>query len=223
MRCLSGLLGIWLAGAIILGGAQVPGSLPAGGAVTATRLLQNPLLTVASSASIGDNINGPAIIRVPPWVKQPLGRYYMYFAHHKGLFIRLAYADAIEGPWNIYESGVLQLRDTAFFRPQADRPNLPDFMYSHMASPEVSLDAAPNRMVLWFHGWWTNGAPWPADNAGATRAWATTNGYGQYTQVADSSDGLHFTVHPSITKESYLRVFREGRYFYGVARLGVLS
>lgn len=191
--------------------------------VTATRLPQNPLVTVASSASLGDNINGPSIVRVPAWVTQPLGRYYMYFAHHKGLFIRMAYADAIEGPWKIYEPGVVQARDTAFFRPQPDRPDLPGFFYTHIASPEVSVDALPNRLVLWFHGWWTNGAPWPANNSAATQAWARQRGYGQFTQVADSSDGLHFDVHGSMTKESYLRVFREGRYFYGLARLGLLS
>jgi hypothetical protein len=48
----------------------------------AARVPQNPLLTVKSSPSLGDNVNGPSVIRVPPWVKAPLGRYYMYFAHH---------------------------------------------------------------------------------------------------------------------------------------------
>ena len=43
---------------------------------------------------IGTNINGPSLIRVPAQVwPQPLGRYYLYFSHHKGAFIRLAYAD----------------------------------------------------------------------------------------------------------------------------------
>ena len=30
----------------------------------------------------GENINGPSLIRVPSWVKNPLGRYYLYVAHH---------------------------------------------------------------------------------------------------------------------------------------------
>jgi hypothetical protein len=67
------------------------------------------------------------VIRVPPWVKQPLGRYYMYFAHHMGAFIRLAYADSIAGPWKIYEPGVAPVRNSAF-RPQPDPPeNLENF------------------------------------------------------------------------------------------------
>src|SRR5438132_8160268 len=36
--------------------------------VRATRFAQNPLITVDSSPSIGDNVNGPAIIHVPSWI-----------------------------------------------------------------------------------------------------------------------------------------------------------
>ena len=61
------------------------------------RLPQNPILTPASSNTIGTNINGPSLIRVPVWVNKPLGRYYLYFAHHAGKFIRLAYANQISG------------------------------------------------------------------------------------------------------------------------------
>ena len=32
---------------------------------TATRLPQNPLVTVDSSPTLGDNVNGPSVIRVP--------------------------------------------------------------------------------------------------------------------------------------------------------------
>ena len=88
--------------------------------MTATRFLQNPLITVDSSPSLGGNVNGPTVIRVPDWVERPLGRYYMYFANHVGAFIRLAYADDITGPWRIHEPGVLHVRDTAFYRPQPD-------------------------------------------------------------------------------------------------------
>src|SRR5262245_64959037 len=88
-----------------------------------TRLPENPLVSVATSKSLGNNTNGPSVLRVPPWVDKPLGRYYMYFAHHKGAYIRLAYANSISGPWMIYEPGVLNVRDTIFYRPQPDPPN----------------------------------------------------------------------------------------------------
>jgi hypothetical protein len=203
-------------------GRTVAPLLHAAETVSVTRLAGNPLVTVKSSPSLGGNVNGPSVIRVPAWVKQPLGRYYMYFAHHKGLFIRLAYADAIGGPWRIYEPGVLHVRDSAFYRPQPDPAESPDGFYTHVASPEVYVDASTSKIVMWFHGWWTNGQRWPVESVSAARAWARERQYGQYTQVAESSDGIHFEIRTPMTRESYLRVFREGNLFYGVARLGVL-
>ncbi|MGY8946494.1 MAG: hypothetical protein ACKVJS_05510 [Flavobacteriales bacterium] len=29
-------------------------------------------------------ISSPTLIRVPDWVKNPLGKYYLYFSHHQG-------------------------------------------------------------------------------------------------------------------------------------------
>jgi hypothetical protein len=190
--------------------------------VTATRLKQNPLITVDTSPSLGDNVNGPSIIRVPSWIPHPLGRYYAYFGHHKGQFIRLAYADAIAGPWTVYVPGVVPVRDTAFFRPQPDPPDGPnDQFYTHVASPEIHVDEARRRLVMWTHGWWTDGRRWPL-NGDEARAWARQHGYGQFTQSSESADGLHFELHPAITKVSYLRVFPHNGDLYGMARLGQL-
>lgn len=189
--------------------------------VTARRLSQNPLITTRSSATLGDNINGPTVIRVPAWVKQPLGRYYMYFAHHMGGFIRLAYADAIEGPWKIYEPGVMPVRDTALFRPQPDPPENLENFYTHVASPEIELDHARQRLVMWFHGWWTEGKMWPVGEP-AAREWARANRYSQFTQSATSNDGLQFTAQPAITRTSYLRVWRRVDALFGMGRLGQL-
>jgi hypothetical protein len=190
--------------------------------VTAVRLTQNPLITVASSPSLGDNINGPSIVRVPSWMPNPLGRYYAYFGHHKGQFIRLAYADAIAEPWKVYEPGVAPVAGTAFYRPQPDPPDGPvDQFYTHVASPEIYVDEARRRLVMWTHGWWTDNQRWPLGAAEA-RTWAREHGYGQFTQSSESADGLHFTLHPAITVVSYLRVFPLDGYLYGMARLGQL-
>ncbi len=202
----------------------VAGSLamqPAG-AVTARRLPQNPLITLRTSASLGDNINGPSVIRVPSWVERPLGRYYMYFAHHMGGHIRLAYADAVEGPWRIHEPGVLPVSETALFRPQPDPvENLENF-YTHVASPEIEIDRVNRRLTMWVHGWWTDGKRWPVGEP-AAREWARQNGYSQFTQAAISTDGLSFSARPSITRIPYLRVFRLDAALYGMARLGRLA
>jgi hypothetical protein len=190
-----------------------------GAVISAARFLENPLITVASSPSVGDNLNGPSIIRVPPWIKKPLGRYYMYFAHHKGQYIRLAYADSLRGPWKVYEPGVLNVSATAFFRPQPDPANSPD-LYTHVASPEIYIDNAHKKIVMWVHGMWTEGQRWPEDPAEARQFWS--HGYAQYTQSGESVDGLNFETRPAITKQSYLRVFKRGDEFYGMARLGQL-
>jgi len=189
--------------------------------VRAVRFKENPLITLASSPSIGDNANGPTIIRVPSWVQRPLGHYYMYFAHHKGRFIRLAYADSIRGPWKVYEPGVMKVENTAFYRPQPDPPDSPPGAYTHVASPEVYIDEARHRIILWFHGMWTEGLRWPERRADAG-AWLRQHNYAQYTQAAESSDGLHFETRPAISRQSYLRIFEHRGEFFAIARLGQL-
>lgn len=103
------------------------------------RCAKNPLITTASSPSIGKNINGPSVIRVPEWIDSPLGKYYMYFAHHHGKYIRLAYADSLEGPWRIYKRGTLKLSEAKAFR-------------GHMASPDVHVDEEKKEIRMYFHG-----------------------------------------------------------------------
>jgi hypothetical protein len=224
-RCIVALLVGAVAGPLIVSRTAAraqnqPTSAPL--VVRVERLKQNPLITVASSPSLGGNVNGPTVIRVPDWIERPLGRYYMYFANHMGDFIRLAYSNDPAGPWKIHAPGVLHVKDTAFYRPLPDPPGaLADF-YTHVASPEVFVDTTNQRIVMWFHGWWTNGERWPSALAEA-RAWARQKQYGQFTQAADSPDGVRFTVRAPITRQSYLRVFRYRGYFYGMSRLGQLA
>lgn len=191
------------------------------GDLRAIRFTENPLISLTTSPSIGDNANGPTVIRVPRWVQRPLGRYYMYFAHHSGQFIRLAYADSVRGPWKIHEPGVLNVKDTALYRPQPDPADSPAGVYTHIASPEVYIDEGRQRLILWTHGMWTEGQRWPDRRQDAT-AWVKQRGYAQFTQAAESSDGLTFQVKPAITRQSYLRVIPFGGRFYGMARLGQL-
>src|SRR5881628_2729968 len=55
------------------------------------------------------NLNFPSVIRAPDWLPNRLGNYYLYFSAHHGTYIRLAYADRVEGPWKTYEPGTLRL------------------------------------------------------------------------------------------------------------------
>ncbi len=107
--------------------------------VTVERFETNPLIAAASSPTLGNKINGPSVIQVPDWVKEPLGKYYLYFAHHKGKFIRLAYGDSIEGPWRIYEPGTIRLKEAT---PLED----------HIASPDVHVDEEHQVIRMYFHG-----------------------------------------------------------------------
>lgn len=77
-----------------------------------TRL--GPIVDASACNSIGANIEGPALIRVPDWVTDPLGGYYLYFADHKGTHIRLAHADRVERPWTVHRPGSLTLADSGF-------------------------------------------------------------------------------------------------------------
>jgi|SRR5581483_1747017 len=107
-------------------------------AIWAERLLERPIVSPGMDARMGHNINGPSLIRVPSWVQQPLGRYYLYFAHHHGLYIRLAYADHLLGPWTVYAPGVLPLADSGF--------------HDHLASPDAHVDTQRLKITLYYHG-----------------------------------------------------------------------
>ncbi|ACK67824.1 conserved hypothetical protein [Rippkaea orientalis PCC 8801] len=86
---------------------------------------------------LGSNINGPSLIKVPDWVKKPLGKYYLYFAHHRGKYIRLAYADYLEGPWRIYNPGTLNVNQTKGF--------------DHIASPDIHVINETQEIRMYFH------------------------------------------------------------------------
>ncbi|MFM9942584.1 MAG: hypothetical protein ACKVP7_24160 [Hyphomicrobiaceae bacterium] len=142
------------------------------------RFATNPIIRPHMDARMGDNINGPSLIRVPDWVKAPLGRYYLYFAHHDGRYIRLAFADDLAGPWTMHEPGVLPLAQSTFA--------------GHIASPDVHIDDAERRIRMYFHG---ADAPSGAKDSP------------QFTRVALSSDGLNFSAMPENLGKSYFRVF----------------
>lgn len=88
---------------------------------------------------LGKNINGPSVIKVPKWVKNSLGEYYMYFADHHGKYIRLAYSNNPIGPWKIYKPGVLSIDET--------------MAVGHIASPDVIIDEATKTIRMYFHGY----------------------------------------------------------------------
>ena len=65
--------------------------------ISVERLGSGPIITPDMDSRMGGNIQGPSLIKVPDWVENPLGEYYLYFADHHGTYIRMAYADEVTG------------------------------------------------------------------------------------------------------------------------------
>ena len=192
--------------------------------VRATRLLDRPIIGPDLHPSIGVNIQGPSLIRVPDWVEGRLGQYYLYFADHKGSYIRLAYADSLTGPWHIHPPGCLHLAQSGFpTTPPAVSPQvlaqfearyaangmaishdvLAEITTPHIASPDVHIDAANRRIVMYFHGLEAPGR--------------------QVSRVALSANGLDFAAQPEILGPSYMRIFPHAGMTYALAMPGILS
>lgn len=157
------------------------------------RLGLGPIIVPNMDARMGTNINGPSLIRAPDWLPAPPGRHLLYFAHHNGTYIRLAFADEVEGPWRTYEPGVLDLKNSGFI--------------DHIASPEIFIDEAAQELRLYFHG---------------RTGYKPDGGQIQGTRVATSRDGLHFTVKEPELGPAYFRVFEQAGTFYALARAGEL-
>lgn len=96
------------------------------------------LVTPQTHPMVGENINGPSLIEAPAWLPQRLGKYYLYFAHHLGERIRLAYADRLSGPWKLHVPGTLRLSQTR--------------CHGHIASPDVHVDHSRREIRMYFHG-----------------------------------------------------------------------
>lgn len=189
------------------------------------RLLDAPIVGPDSQPGLGTNVQGPSVLRVPEWIENPLGRLYLYFADHKGTYIRLAFADQVAGPWTVHVPGALRLVDSGFpteppevsdeeFEAIRSRyedvlgvDRMPgdlrgDLTIPHVASPDVHVDEEAGEVVCYFHGL-----------AGLGR---------QASKVAVSTDGIAFSVLPGEVQHTYLRVFSHEGATYGLAMPGVL-
>ena len=160
---------------------------------------------------MGANINGPSLVRAPDWLTDAPGRYLLYFADHHGTYIRLAYADAPAGPWEMYEPGTLRLEQTPFPHTpgefHTDDPRVAagverGWVYPHIASPDVHVDEERREIRMYFHGALPDGR--------------------QRTRVARSRDGLHFESGEELLANSYLRMLRREEDWIGMAMPGIL-
>jgi len=184
----------------LFGNSAIAQNQPAKYKISAKRHLK-PLITPSNSKA-GSNICGPSVVRVPDWVQNPKGKYYMYFARHssssmQGAFIRFAYADSPLGPWTADHSKVLkreQLQDIVRFKTGESKK--PIRKKQHIASPDVIIDHKNKQFVMYFHGAYK----------------------GHNTGAAVSKDGLNWEDKDIDLGNPYLRVFRHQESFYGVSQ-----
>jgi hypothetical protein len=212
-----------------MGGAAVTVGLGGAGPALAggyqvRRLVDHPIVTPGMDVRMGRNIEGPSVIAAPTWLPNRLGAYYLYFADHKGDYIRLAYADRLEGPWTIHAPGSLQfsqsglpaklvgtaeavarINEITAARDARDYVGIPSAMEDaslpHVASPDVHVDEAGKRIVMYYHGLAEFGV--------------------QRTRVAVSQDGVNFEALKGPTLgPAYMRLFRYGGWTYAMAMPG---
>ncbi|HUS46645.1 MAG TPA: hypothetical protein VNA25_08000 [Phycisphaerae bacterium] len=158
----------------------------------AVRLEANPIICPEMlQGDDGANINGPSLISAPDWLPGRLGRYYLYFAHHAGKYIRLAIADDLAGPWRVHGPGTLRLEDTP--------------CWGHVASPDVHVLNDAREVRMYFHG--------PVRNDAGEIT-------GQFTFAARSQDGLSFKVCTEALGPSYFRVLEWGGRHHALCRGG---
>ena len=168
------------------------------------------IITPKLSSVIGENIQGPSVIKSPTWLHNKLGKYLLYFADHKGNNIKLAYSDDLFGPWKIYEKGTLKLSESLFLNEKPTIPDdyeniklgsmnnlsgyvphpdqvsaipdrLDDMTIPHIASPDVHVDNKNKEIIMYYHGLEKFGF--------------------QLTRVATSKDGINFVAYKNNFKE----------------------
>jgi hypothetical protein len=147
----------------------------------------------------GQKTNGPSLMKIPDWIApadraDPNAVYYLYFAHHQGNYIRMAWSVDLEGPYHLYNVGTgvpLDERGVLSLDPN-DELHIGNgiIIWKHIASPDVHIDELNQRIIMYFHS-------------------PNNGGGGQRSFVATSPFGLDFNgrVEPVAFGNSYFRVF----------------
>jgi len=73
----------------------------------------------------------PSIIKTKGRIKNPLGKYYLYYSPHKHKGVNLAYSDSLKGPWKEYEGNPL---------------------IKGVAAPDIRWIEESGKFFMWAHG-----------------------------------------------------------------------
>lgn len=132
-----------------------------------------------------DDLIFPSVLRAADVFARPLGLYYMYYAPHNapgGLC--LAYADALEGPWQEYHANPLVTNDWK-----------PHYNVNHVSSPDAVWDEENGVLLLYYHG----------ENTTTRFATSVDGIHFEYGGVAVTNDQV---LNRGGREASYARVFR---------------
>ncbi|MEM6802972.1 MAG: hypothetical protein AAF696_16300 [Bacteroidota bacterium] len=211
------------------------------------RLLDQPIIHTALHPRLQKeatktgypNINGPSLIRVPDWLPNPLGKYYVYFAHHKGPYIRLAYADCLRGPWKLYDGEIMPLEQSGLLSQRAEKASGIQDLLTYCSLSEswalYQIGEAANK-------------DWEKRNKQKIKSSSPTTphiaspevivdhdsksirlyyhgvvkGSLQMSKVAESKDGINFEAGKGIISLPYLRIFSFRDQVYGISMPGFL-
>ena len=186
---------------------------------------KGPIISPEISSELGQNIQGPSIIKKPEWINNKLGKYLLYFADHKGDHIKLAHSNNLFHSWEIYKGGTLRLLQSNFLTAPPEIPNsfdlsiaesnfnphpdqkifipevIEDLTIPHIASPDVHVDQENKKIIMYYHGLEKFGV--------------------QSSRVATSNDGINFIAEKKIIGKSYFRKFEYENKIYGMSMPGI--
>lgn len=169
-------------------------------------IINQDLFASAEVDREGRNINGPSLIRVPDWIPpanraDPAATYYLYFADHRGDYIRMAWAADLAGPYHLYRSGggfasgergVLDLGPDDLIEP-GNGVEVRD----HIASPDMFIDDVNQQIVMYFH----------APSRGGQKSFVATSANGLNFRMPDEGGQTGHGIRPVMLGRPYYRVF----------------
>ncbi len=139
------------------------------------------------------SICNPCLIKTPTWFKNKLGKYYLYFADHKGKFIKLLYSDHLDKGWKFFNKKILQINTKTKYD-----------AFNHIASPEVYINNNEKKIYMFTHS-------------------HSRSKIGQWTYLSLSKDGLSYiSKFDQPLAPFYFRLFKYKKYYYGIVKGGDL-
>ncbi len=181
----------------------------------------------------------PSVIRVPDWIppgERPnaSANYYMYYGVHREHYIRMKWAETLDGPWAAFDLGTTHNGHSrhGVFDPSSDSTRA---SYTHVFAPDVHVDDVNERIIMYYHGenqaatTTPGGTPVPRNHSN----FVATSQYGlnfndPATAGGEAGHGPVSVTYDTVTRdvllgEDYQHVFEYKGDFYSVAKRGILD